>query len=370
MTTLFSEDELRRLNVDPDALGAIERLPIPEPRVDEGRGSIRASAALESRAWLEDRTPEAFEMASRLRAPEPLLQRLRVRSDVLDVLGVEGLYDDRRHVLGLKHEQFDPLTPLSIVRVPGPSGSGIQGVVEPDSAATVRLPLLDTFRFVIASPGGLFLALGAIEHGELRLQPVYPWPAPPLDEWIEAVMDEELKALASKRLHADRWVATTVAGMLARLQSAGTESEARTRLAALRAGRDPGPVLKPRLWVRAFPPAQREALERFARVRASSLASRLASLLDRLAPDTPDLVEQWRALCHERDDLEGVRVLLREAAAGADLEAALHEADASGRAVRFSWPREVDVDDERLRRAALSNPAAWWGSTRYAVHLL
>jgi hypothetical protein len=83
-----------------------------------------------------------------------------------------------------------------------------------------------------------------------------------------------------------------------------------------------------------------------------------------------NVVEAWRALCHERDDLEGVRVLLREAGAGGQLEEALRETDASGRAVRFSWPREVDVDDERLRRAALSNPGAWWGSTRYAVYLL
>jgi hypothetical protein len=322
---------------------------------------------------------------------------------VLDVIGVEGRYDDRRQALALtqggdvpprepeeRRVRFEesrareasapPTLPLELPaallrlgeRLGRPRAPDRQSwkVIQPDRGATVRLSLLDTFRFVIAAPGGLPLALGVIEQGQLWLQPVFPWPAPPLGEWIEAVMDEELKALASERLQADRWVSTTVAGMLARLQTPGTDTEARTRLAALQAGRDPSPALKPRLWVRSFSPAQRDALERFARVRARSLASRLASLVDRLSPDLPDLVEQWRTLCHERDDLEGVRVLLREAGSGAGLEGALHDADTPGRAIRFSWPPGVEVDDERLRRAALSNPAAWWGSTRYAAHLL
>jgi hypothetical protein len=389
MTTFFSEDELHRLNVDPGALGTIERLPIPTPRVDEGRGSFLARRAVEHRAWLSD-TAEGLEVPSRLPAAESVLRGLRVRSDVLEAIGVEARYDDGRQVIALsQYEETDqegaalppwkasgpmppPAAPLRAHSRMGaldiPDRERWQ-VVQPDRGATVRLSLLDTFRFVIAAPGGLPLALGAIERGELRLQPVYPWPAPPLDEWVETVMDEDLKAFASRR-QADRWIATTIAGMLARLQTAGTEAEARTRLAALRAGRDSSPGLKPRLWVRAFSPAQRDALERFARIRARSLASRLEALLERLDPATSDLGEQWRALCHERDDLEGVRVLLREAGAGARLEEALHHADASGRAARFSWPREIDVDDERLRRAALSNPGAWWGSTRYAVYLL
>jgi hypothetical protein len=369
MNTLFSEDELLRLHIDPNALGAIERLPIPEPRVDEGRGAVHYSPPVERMATSFESAEGAAELAPPAWPSARVTERLRVRSDVLEALGVDARFDERRHLLALKPPAEWPMT-LSLAERPGAADRDLRKVARMDRAATVRLPLLDTFRFVIVGPGGMPLALGAIEQGELRLQPVYPWPAPPLDDWIEAVMDDQVKVLAAGRLQADRWVETTVAGVLARLQTSGTASDARARLAAMRDGRDTSPALKPRLWMRSFSPVQRDVVERFARVRARSMASRLASLLDRLTPDTPDLVEAWRTLCHERDDLEGVRVLLREAGAGGQLEEALREADATGRAARFSWPREFDVDDKRLRRVALSNPGAWWGSTRYAVYLL
>lgn len=348
MSILFSEHELVRLNVDPQALGAVERLPIPEPRVDEGRGERLAPFARES-----------------VRAPEGL----RVRSDVLEALGIDARFDDRLHVLALTSPADWPMT-LSRVEHPDGPDTSLQTIAPGGRSAFVRLPLLETFRFVIAGTEGSTLVLGSVDRGALQLQPVYPWPAPPLSEWIGAVVDEGLKALATDRLSADRWIQTTLAGVLARLQSSGPEVDPRARLAAIRDGRDTSPALKPRAWARSLSPSQRDALERFARMRTHSLSRRLASFLDRLTPDGPNLVERWRALCHERDDLEGVRVLLREAGVGDQLEAALREADSAGRAVRFSWPRDVDVDDERLRRAALSNPGAWWGSTRYGVNLL
>ncbi len=38
-----------------------------------------------------------------------------------------------------------------------------------------------------------------------------------------------------------------------------------------------------------------------------------------------------------------------------------------GRAVRFSWPSEIDVHDDRLQRVSEADPGAWWGSTRRQV---
>ncbi len=180
-----------------------------------------------------------------------MTEGLRVRSDVLNALGVEARFDERRHVLALNPPAEWPIT-LSVAELPGAPYRDFGRLVRPDRPATVRLPLLDSFRFVIAGPGGMALALGAVEQGELWLQPVYPWPAPPLAEWIEAVMDEEMRALATGRLHADRWVETTVAGVLARLQASGAKVDAPARLAALRAGRDASQGLEPRLWMRSF----------------------------------------------------------------------------------------------------------------------
>jgi hypothetical protein len=123
-------------------------------------------------------------------------------------------------------------------------------------------------------------------------------------------------------------------------------------------------AIEARRWLRGFEPGQRALVERFAVVCARTLASRLARLQTTLRPDDDSLEETWAWACWERDDLEGVRVLLREAGAGAALAAALQDADVTGRAVRFSWPSGIDVHDERLQRVSEGDPGAWWGSTR------
>ena len=45
----------------------------------------------------------------------------------------------------------------------------------------------------------------------------------------------------------------------------------------------------------------------------------------------------------------------------------LRGVDEAGRAVRFSWPSDVDVHDARLQRISEADPGAWWGSTRRQV---
>jgi hypothetical protein len=123
------------------------------------------------------------------------------------------------------------------------------------------------------------------------------------------------------------------------------------------------------LWARGLTSVQRAALERFAAVEAGHLAVRLTRLQETF--DVQDLAStaRWRALCAQRDDLEGLRVLLREADVdtGAELATWLAEVDAIGRALRFSWPTELDVHDGRLQRVSEMEPDVWWGSTRHPV---
>jgi hypothetical protein len=63
-----------------------------------------------------------------------------------------------------------------------------------------------------------------------------------------------------------------------------------------------------------------------------------------------------------RDDLEGVRTLLLEAGGSERLDAALRPVDQAGLALAARLPRGFRLRDERLRRIALGDPAAWWAS--------
>ena len=122
-----------------------------------------------------------------------------------------------------------------------------------------------------------------------------------------------------------------------------------------------------RRWTRGLTADQRTLIERFAIVRARDIAARLDRLQTHFGPADASLDLAWQALCWDRDDVDGIRVLLREASAGQALTAALRAVDEAGRAVRFSWPSDVDVHDERLQRISEADPGAWWGSTRRQV---
>ena len=256
---------------------------------------------------------------------------------------------------------------LKRTRITNPISLGIRKQPRTDE---LNLLLSATSRHMIATPDNAPLALVAIDGQTLEVQPIYPWPAPPVWSWLQDSDDEGLIALASERLPGDRWVALTVAGMLARLYMPATREQSRARLAALRSGVWATPATAGRVWIRSLNTAHRNVVERIARARAGQLFGGLRAFLDDVAPDGADISAQWRGLCHARDDLEGILVLLREAAGGQLLEYQLRTVDEVGRAVRYSWPSSRVVDDERLRRVALSDPGAWWGSTAYNVRLL
>ena len=68
-----------------------------------------------------------------------------------------------------------------------------------------------------------------------------------------------------------------------------------------------------------------------------------------------------REVAYRRDDLEGVLVLLDARGSDAALRAALRAVDREGLLLRHALPADGRWDDdERLRRAALKSPGAWW----------
>lgn len=340
MTPAFPDDVLARWGVDRTALGELEEIALPDSGVHEARAfSIplrRAQADHED--WRDRR------------------ETLAVRSDVLHAIGLSARFDpvQRRLELAAPVDLGFTISPA----VPGASVN---------LADAVSLPVAASFQTGIESTDGGLLALCHLDQGVVRFQIAYAWPAPPLAAWFGSVDDAEMKTFADgRRDAATRWVETVLAGRLARLLRAGS---ARQRLEAMRAAEGGDAASRARTWLRQLTPVQRALIERFALVRAGRLAARLEDELDALGPDDEGLPARWRSLCHERDDLEGVRVLLQEAGTGGNVGGALRRADEIGRAIRFSWPPGLDADDERLRRVSEGDPGAWWGSTRRNIHL-
>ena len=184
------------------------------------------------------------------------------------------------------------------------------------------------------------LAIGSIDARAIELRVVHAWPRP------TGLNDSGVVPTRS------RWDETLAAGRIARAMEPGASQAA---------------TIAARRWTRGLTADQRTLIERFAIVRAHDIAARLDRLQTHVGPADASLDLAWQALCWDRDDVDGIRVLLREAGAGQALTAALRAVDEAGRAVRFSWPSDVDVHDERLQRISEADPGAWWGSTRRQV---
>ncbi len=237
-----------------------------------------------------------------------------------------------------------------------------------DEAGISRVTLQQTGRFLIETAGGTPLVVGWREAGALLLHPVYAWPGPPVEEWIVNTQDTWMQAQMARAQGTDAWTRTSLAGQLARL----CEPETRDVAALIASGRLQDLVseaeLAPRRWARALDPLAKRALEQQAVRRAEALGDDLADLFDTLSADMTEASASWVRLCHRRDDIESVHVLLREAGAADALDAALETADRTGRAIRINLDASISASDERLRRVALGDPAAWWGSTDFEAH--
>ena len=305
---------LARHGLDAGAMGPTEVLRLPQPAVDEARTARPASARAEA---------------------------LHVRSDALAAAGITARFDDETATLLLSAPED---LAFRVIALPTAAAAPL--------ATHATLPASAPASFVLAGSTGP-LAVASVDPRSLQFSVVHGWPAPPIDAWIAGIDRSDRGVLEAggtgPRPPESRWTATQLTGRIARLMRArGSEAAA----------------IEARRWLRGIDAGQRALVERFAVVCARTLAARLARLQTALQPDDASLEETWAWACWERDDLEGLRVLLREAGAGAALAAALQAPDATGRAVRFSWPTGIDVHDERLQRVSEGDPGAWWGSTR------
>ena len=312
MTSEQFEAFLAQAGVDAGAVGAAERLLLPEPQVDEAR-TARAGLAL---------------------APPALLD---VRSDALRAAGIEAGFDEDARTLVLSARED-----LAF------------GLADRQVGTRFHVPADRPSAFGLWSAAGP-LAIGSIDARAIELRVVHAWPSPSVlnDSGVEPTPNDSGVGLHSGVVRQrSRWAETLAAGRIAR---------------AIEPGATQAATIAMRRWPRTLTADQRALIERFAIVQVRGIAARLDRLQTHFGPADASLDLAWQALCWDRDDVEGIRVLLREARAGEALTSALRAVDEAGRAVRFSWPSDIDVHDERLQRISEADPGAWWGSTRRQV---
>lgn len=333
--------DLAALGLTPDMVGAVERLALPLPVVDEARGP---------------RAPRPDDVT-----PDP--EWLEARSDVLHAIGLDMQFDPDNQLL-----QFASASDLPF-RIRGAHPHSTPSPAT--SIGTVELALRQLGHFLIETETGAPLAIGVHEAGTISLAGIGPWPSPPIEDWISRMNDTWLQEMVTRTLlGADTWSRTALAGTITRLAEPVALDDPPRGLDDLLARVTASPAMHPRAWARTLDPRALDAIEQHALRRAMALAGDLEDLLVVLPRDAEDARDAWTKLCHRRDDIEGVRLLLREAGSGAILDDVLRDTDRAGRSARVNLGSDIETADERLRRVALGDPGAWWGDTAFEVRLV
>ncbi len=364
--SILPPGDLAALGLAPEMIGPVEHLQLPTPDVDQALGISQPDVTFVLSSRVATNARDAQPLAEG--ASDALVD---ARSDVLRAIGVDLRLDRAEGALQLEWAA-DTDVRVRDVRPDRPLPAAADGYV--------RLTLRQVGRFLVESPAGVPLVLGVLEDDTLALAAVSAWPAPPLDHWTGPMTDEWLQSTVARALPgADAWTRTALAGAIARLaavapsshapgaSSAGTPDDGGAHALLRRVSASPA-TIGPRSWARGLDPGALASIEEHARRRAIALEHDLDHLLAVFPAEATEARAAWTRVCHRRDDLEGVRLLLLEAGAGDGLDEALRDTDRAGRSLRLSL--NVAVDDERLRRVALGDPGAWWGDPAYEVRLL
>jgi hypothetical protein len=185
-----------------------------------------------------------------------------------------------------------------------------------------------------------------------------PPPPPPLNSWLEKLNDPWLKKTIETQRAAGGQLAELVAtGCLYRHRLRSSD-EVKARVTSLLAGKNSDRELD---WAQTISGPAARAFEEGALAWAERLHEEFATA--REAPDPEDESWSWwlRRVLHEREELEGVRALLRAAKSTQRLNRALKLIDDEA----YVWIRalpvpEVFSEDEMLQRVALLDHTAWW----------
>ncbi len=249
-----------------------------------------------------------------------------------------------------------PDVPLAVRTL---SGGG--GVLPSDEKDVVWVDLRSVGAFLLEGGGHRVVCVVEGDRLTVRelvravaLEPLATVPAP--EGWLGMTGDAWLNEQVGERLAVgDSWSVGVAAGMQARL------TEPAVPVAP--GGVPDASITQPRLWMRSLPAAEASTLERLALAEVDRLNGMLDELLS--VPEDADLSEDWCSdwlrACESRDDLEGMRLLLSEAGRAEALSQQLALVDRAGSSLRMRAPLATVAPGERLRRARLIDPDAWWG---------
>jgi hypothetical protein len=347
MKPLIDSDLLQQLGFAAQASLESEFVARPQAQTGEAAG----------RDWLA-----SLSLAALLQVPPSTIHFEPVRSAVSEAAGI-GL-EEAREVPGVYRLTADRDTRLEVVAraesdVASVRSSDDPGVVVWDGRSSPVLRVMVSGRPV---------AFGSEAHG-LRVEtpsqalsldafasvdaPLPAWAATTGDSWLSAELRRANEIGGT-------WAHVVAAGMAARLTEP-PETDISENVQALLAGGVIDELARARRWARSLTSDQRRTVEDLALAEADALAVLLDDV-DAAASVEPNTLGSWLSICHRRDDLAGVLVLLGETGEGARLHAALEDIDRTGRRVRLNMPVSPRARDERLRRVADRQPYAWWGA--------
>jgi hypothetical protein len=188
----------------------------------------------------------------------------------------------------------------------------------------------------------------------------------PLGQWAKQLGQRHpwLRQQLVDAQRADLWGQVVAVGQAARLWP--TEHDYKEAAARWLKGQGQAPDAPPShaslRWGHTLDPDQLWHLEQLALEQAQALTQQLGHLDQRQDKDAPTWRAAWLDLLVQREQLEGVATVLREAFAGDDLIEALHAMDAPGEALMESltpgWPKGTHL--AALDHALTVDPGCWW----------
>ena len=173
------------------------------------------------------------------------------------------------------------------------------------------------------------------------------------DGWLQAQAARTLETRGS-------WSVCVAAGQHGRLADPAAFGDPRAIVEAQLRGDAPGWLSAPRRWVRSLEPEQVSTMSRLALAEVDRL-SELADHLERADPEADEWLEDWRRLSLRARRPRGrARAAGRARCLGGRRRARRHTRPCR-RVAAVAAPLARLGRDERLRRASLADPDAWWG---------
>jgi len=185
-----------------------------------------------------------------------------------------------------------------------------------------------------------------------------------LRAWCDTAGDDWLKTAVGERLDEESDFGCAVGvGMYARLLIPTHSPKATSRKARVEAilnGYVPPFVQRSVEWTASLSAAQRRTIIDLSLAEADLIKARVDMLAESMDCGENGWWNQLAMLCTARDDLESVRRLFGDSVDARSIDACIAPVDVTARRFIGSIPVRRSLIDEQLRRAAMTEPLAWW----------